>query len=401
MTAPGAKPPPAFSLTRGGLLFRWARRLKSDPTTPAGARRLLLALLALTWLPPVMLTLLERLTSGEWDPLLFRYEVHVRLLVVLPLLVLGERQLEARAASMAAWVSTGGVLDADGVTRWRGALARVGRLRDALWPEVLALALVYAVILGSLWELVPPWALRWVTPAVEDARLLAQPRSPAWWWYVLVGQPVLAVLLLRWSWLWTLWSGLMVRLSELPLGLQPLHTDRAGGLEVLTQPLLAFRFALLAVALGLAAVWADMILAEVTIPAAFAGVFTAFLALTYAFGFGPYLAFTPKLVDARHAGLETYSALVRRYAARFHQRWIVEHGASEEILGHSDFSGLADLGSSFQVVTEMRSTVFDNGALLLHGVVASGPILLVGLTHNVSLVDVLRAFFSRVLGIGG
>lgn len=399
-TSPRPQERSAFSLTHGGLLFRCERRLGIAPVRARGVRRLTLALIGITWLPIMVLALAERAITGAWDPLVERTEVHVRLIVVFALLVLGERALEERAAAIAARLARGGLLAPESASRWRSTLAQVASLRDAWWPEASVLVAVYLAMVGSLLGVVPEWVLRWAAPAVHEVRLLQQPMSPAWWWYFLVGQPVLVLLAARWLWLWALWSGLLVRLSGLELRVQPAHADRAGGFGLLDEPLFAFRFFLLGLGVALASVWADMIAAGISVPASFADLFVAFLIASYALAFAPYLVLTPRLVAARRRGTLAFSALVRRYVSRFQARWIDAQGDGEPMLGHPDFQSLADIGHGFGVVREMRATVFDRTALAIHAAIAVAPFLAIVIWHNVSLIELLRAVFQRFLSAG-
>lgn len=71
--------------------------------------------------------------------------------------------------------------------------------------------------------------------------------------------------------------------------------------------------------------------------------------------FGPLLVLVPLLARVRREGLRAYGILVQRHNQLFHNKWIVQRGAaSESPLGSPDMSSLIDLGSSFDVVRNMR-----------------------------------------------
>jgi hypothetical protein len=73
---------------------------------------------------------------------------------------------------------------------------------------------------------------------------------------------------------------------------------------------------------------------------------------------GPLLMFTPKMASARRKGLADYGLLAQQYVESFQQKWVAGNISSEELLGTGDIQSLADLGNSYAVMREMRTTPF-------------------------------------------
>ena len=73
---------------------------------------------------------------------------------------------------------------------------------------------------------------------------------------------------------------------------------------------------------------------------------------------GPLTMFTPLLSRTKGTGMREYGTLATTYVSDFDQKWIRGGGDGEAILGASDIQSLADLGSSYKGVDEMRPVPF-------------------------------------------
>src|SRR5262245_35386292 len=94
-----------FSLTHGGPFYHVLRRLRLlDRTGAMRFRRLA----ALVWTPFAVLSLVQWVIRGRVDPMFLDPTVHVRFLIVLPLLALAENLLDVRCAMVAAHVRAEG-----------------------------------------------------------------------------------------------------------------------------------------------------------------------------------------------------------------------------------------------------------------------------------------------------
>src|SRR3954471_17819712 len=93
-----AAPSPEFSLVLGGPLYQlWRGSRLSDNTLHLRHRRVL-AMVLVAWVPLLLLSIAEGHVSGDRVtlPFLHDVELHVRLLIALPLLVLAELVVHQR-----------------------------------------------------------------------------------------------------------------------------------------------------------------------------------------------------------------------------------------------------------------------------------------------------------------
>src|SRR6476620_10492273 len=90
------QPPPtgesALSLIRDDAFFKMQRAIRLIPRSGFGLRRRILFYVLLTWLPLTIWSIYKhRAWSGEiTEPLLAHYSIHTRLLIALPMFIVGE-----------------------------------------------------------------------------------------------------------------------------------------------------------------------------------------------------------------------------------------------------------------------------------------------------------------------
>jgi hypothetical protein len=386
-------------LTRGGPLFTVQQRLHlAPPAAKALGVRFPIAAIALTWVPLVLMALPERLQTGQWEPLLHRNEVHIRLLGSLLLILYGEGVLEQRVQAAMRGLSAGQVLSSDGALVLRQRVDRLLQVRSARLPEFLLLTCVYAASLAAFLGILPPWALRWMAPTVHQAGLHFAHATPAWWWYLLVSQPLFLFVFLRWLFHWCLWGSLLGKLAKLQPRINAGHGDRAGGLGFLAGPLFGMRFFVAGTAFAIAAVWLDEIARSKADPAIFTNDFVVFVLLSLLAALLPYVPFTRLLVEARHEGELNYSLLMRRYAERFEGQWLRPQPQATGLLGTPDIQSLADLEASFAMVKDMRPLIPGAEEIKTHLVASAAPFLIIPLIYGKSTTDLIQKLLLKVVG---
>jgi hypothetical protein len=160
----------------------------------------------------------------------------------------------------------------------------------------------------------------------------------------------------------------------------PTHPDHAGGLAFLGDGQSRFSILLFATSAHIAGAIANQILYNGKSIYDFQAI-VAF----YTVGIGllvllPLLVYVPKLFTLKEEGQLAYGALSMAYSQVFDRRWIGKTPLTEEMLAEiADFSALADLGASFQVVKDMSIFPVDFDTLkllLLATVVPFIPLLL-------------------------
>jgi hypothetical protein len=350
--------PRDFSLALGGPLYQlWRRgRLTGDALEMMHRRVIVLSLLA--WLPLLLLSVAQGTAWGGRVavPLLQDVEMHVRLLVALPLLIVAELVVNQRTRlTVRQFVERGLIPDA-ARARFDAIIDSAMRLRNSVIAEVSLIAFVYVVGVGFIWrtQVALPVASWYGTPAAGTWH-----PTLAGWWMGCVSLPVFQFLLLRWYFRLFIWTRFLWQTSRLDLTLVPTHPDRSGGLGFLAlvgyafSPLLVAQGALVAGTIAERIFYAGATLPQFKLELVGVVVVLVFVVL------GPMLVFGPKLAAAKREGLREYGTLAQRYVREFDQKWLRGGAAADEpFVGSGDIQSLADLGNSFQVVQDMRLVPF-------------------------------------------
>ena len=111
---------------------------------------------------------------------------------------------------------------------------------------------------------------------------------------------------------------------------------------------------------------------------------------------GPLIPFARPLWLARFQALREYGLLAVRHGRLFQQKWIREE-EPEGLLGAPDISSLADLGTCYQVIAEMRPLPF-----ILHTVITVALAVLLPMIPlalmEVPLVELIKKLSGTALG---
>ncbi|KAB2638127.1 MAG: hypothetical protein DVB25_08520 [Verrucomicrobia bacterium] len=388
--------PPDFSLVLGGPLFQLLCRahLANDALQLLGQRVIVIVLV--TWLPLVVLTALEGhlVGSGARLALLMDAEVHSRLLVALPLLVIAEMVVHRRMRLLLRQFLERQLIAEKALPQFEAAIAAAFRLRNSVFAELLLIALVYGVGILIVWHhfLAFHSATWYATPTADGSNF-----SLAGIWYGFVSLPVFQFLLFRWYFRLLVWSRFLWQVSRIELCLMPTHPDHLGGLGFLSNTVYAF--SMLAVAHG--ALLAGLLANRIFFLGATLSQFKAEIAVLLGFLlcaiFFPLLVFMPQLAAAKRRGLREYGALAGRYVREFDTKWL-RGGAplAEPLVGSSDIQSLADLANSYEVLRMMRIVPLSKDAVIQLAVWTLLPLAPLLLTL-MPLEEILKKLFSIVL----
>ena len=111
----------------------------------------------------------------------------------------------------------------------------------------------------------------------------------------------------------------------------------------------------------------------------------------------PLCVFTPKLNQARLAGLRTYGRLASDYVTGFARKWSGEDMPdTEPLLGTADIQSLADLDNSFSIIREMKLAPFGKENVIRFLVFIALPLAPLLLTMF-SAEELLKRLFSVLL----
>jgi len=387
--------PADFSLVLGGPLYQLWRGTRLTDITLHLVRRRVLAFVLLTWVPLLLLSIAEgHLWSNVRLPFLHDVELHARLLIALPLMILAELVVHQRMRPMVGEFLARGLIPDAARPQFEAAIASAMRLRNSVAAEVLLIALVYVVGVGFVWRTQVALDVASWYGVLAGGRL--QP-TLAGWWLGLVSLPMFQFVLLRWFFRMFIWARFLWHVSSIDLQLVPTHPDRAGGLGFLGGVAHAFSPVLLAQGAILGGLIASKIFyAGAKLPQFKLELIGLVAFLVFAV-LGPMLVFGPKLEAAKRTGLREYGTLAQRYVREFDGKWLRGGApADEAFVGSADIQSLADLGNSFEVVHGMRLVPFTWQTVLQLAATALAPVLPLTLTMF-SLEELLGRLLTAVL----
>lgn len=355
-------------------------------------RSRILALVGITWGPMCIFALLQGVAFGPTPraSFLLDFATYARFFVGLPILLVAESIIRPRLDVAERRFVEDGFVKPEDRDAFEAAALRLDRRR----ASALAALVIGAVALLGAWRLTfearAVGAHGWQTIGLGEGHAL--PYSLAALWNHLVAAPVVLFLTYRWLWRVLVWAIFLADVARLNLSLVPTHADGAGGLAFLDE---AHRpFAVLAFAVGsvVSAEGAFRILYDGAGLRIFEAPVLIMLTVVLALFLGPLLVFCPALARSRWSAVVAYGSLVVRHNRGFDEKWIGGPSRdSEPLLGAPDISSLADLGSSFRVVSTMRVAPFSRWTVLILALATVLPalpfLLLVVPMHDV--VEVL------------
>ena len=384
-----------FSVVLGGPLYQMVRRARLSGDALELVRRRLVVISLFAWLPLLVLSVLGGRAWGDavTVPFFRDLEVHVRLLLTLPLLVVAELVVHQRMRPVVRQFLERDLITPASRARFDAAVASAHGLRNSVVAEVVLIALVYVFNVYFWPRFVAMDVSSWYAMPGAGGRQL----SAAGWWFVCVSNPLAHFILLRWYFRLFVWMRFLWQVGRCDLSLVPTHPDRVGGLGFLSGIVVAFAPLLLAHGTLLAAAIANRIFFQgATLPEfkVEIGVVVVFLLLIV---LGPLLLFIPHLSRARRIGLREYGTLAQRYVRDFDTKWLRGGApAGEQLLGSADLQSLADLGNSFEVIRGMRVVAFTRDTVIALAVITLVPVAPLLLTM-VSLEELLKRLLQIVL----
>ncbi len=383
-----------FSVVLGGPFFQLLRRshLADDALGLLNQRVIVFSLLS--WLPLLVLSIVEGnvLGGNAAVPFLLDFEVHVRFLVAMPILIGAELVVHRRMRFVVRQFLDRHLIPERAVTRFGAAVASLFRLRNSVLAEALLFAFVYVIGILIVWRhyVALDTATWYATSSLEGSKL-----SLAGMWYGYVSLPIFQFLLLRWYFRVFIWARFLWQVSRIDLILVPTHPDRVGGLGFVSDTVYGFTPLLIAHGVLLAGLIGNRIYhLGATLPS-FLVEIVVFVIFVVCVVLGPPLVFAPQLARAKWIGKAEYGSLAERYVREFDAKWL-RGGApvDEPLVGSADLQSLADLSNSFEIVRTMRVMPFTKEAIIQLAIVTAAPVAPLVLTM-ISFEETLK----KLLGI--
>lgn len=368
-----------FRLSTGGLFYSLGLGTHLLREGEYRTQRVIAVLVALTWLPLIILAALEGTLTGSGTDLNLLADIkpHVRFLFAVPILVIAGIIIDPIIAGAINGFRESGILSDHDRPKFDEAVHELSRRRDAFLPDIV----IFGITVALIWS----YASGMADFGIEDdtSSWLASPSGAhhpltfTGWWHVLVSAPILQILLFRWIWRFLIWAGFLYRFSRIKLMLEPAHPDLAGGLGMLKGTQSAFTVifvafgAMLSVSIGQEVIYTDLTLIQAR--PYIVGFIVACIAITSL----PLLFFAPKLIKAKRRGRRAYGVLGHKLTRAFDERWTdrKEADLGEELLHAIDPSAMADYTAVYENVRDMRIIPMSWRGYVLQAALLATPFL--------------------------
>lgn len=382
-----------ISLIRDDLIFRVQQHLGLIPQNGLGIIRRAVFYALLAWLPVAIwaMTAGRAFPGTISEPLLQHFGIHVRFLVAVPIMIIGESLAHKLTIRLIPHFLGSGLVPEEHREDFRNILLSVIRLRNSTVPWVVILTVIVS------WLIIEP-------PHNQIHELIwANVGQPAHfdlgfggWWLIYIARPIFAVFLFAWLWRLILFFILLKRIARLPLSIVPTHPDRAGGLGFLEK--LPSAFSLYAFALS--AVFSSRLAHEVV----YHGVHVqslkiisgVFLIVVLLLCLSPLMVFVPTLATAKRRALLEYGALVGNHGRQVRRRWILQETIDDPLLDAPEVGPVADTLALYEAVTRMRPVPIGKSAILAIAIPTAIPILAL-FSIEIPVKDILIRIVSTLL----
>jgi len=392
MSAEAVDPSVAPSLV-DDVALRLQRQVGLVPARGLGVVRRAVFFALLTWLPLVAWAVYTGrvLPGGVDEPLVMHFGVHVRFLLAVPALILGEAMAHRVSTTLIPYFLTSGVVP----PAQRGAFVRVVgsvvRLRDRALPWLLIAVVVLA------WTLLQPVSVG--SDAGHEAKWASEGGGLGFggWWFLYVSRPIFSVLLAAWLWRLALLFVLLKRIAGLELSIVPTHPDGAGGLGFVKDMPKAFSLLAFATSAVVASRLAHDVMYHDVSLLSLKVVLGDFVVMVISVCVAPLLALARPLAAAKRRALLEYGALVGKHGRLVRQRWILgETLADDGLIQAAEIGPVADSLALYDAVRRMQTVPFGKSTLVGIAVPTLVPILVL-LSTQVPIKDVLKKIIGALL----
>lgn len=385
--------PVTLSAAAGGIVFRALKRVGGASDDTVHPLRVVPLLLVLTWLPLAVLTLLDGTFMGGAVavPFLRDPAVQARLLVALPLLLIGEAKVSRLAQMTLELIRERRLVPGSEMPALDDRVAQLVRERDSWLVDLI-------IIVGTV-------AAMWLAKgAIVAERMGAHTSwlgsgevlSRAGWWYFMVSGVVVNVIGVRWLWWLFIWTRFLVGFLRPRLVVSPGHPDLHGGLAFLTMvqsgfaPVLTSVSATVSGRLGFELLYDGATLDVVKLPAA------VVMLLAVLVMFLPLLLFSGRILGLKRRALLQYDALGQQLVAGFEQKWLGAARTDEPLLSSSDPSTYTDYIAVYASLRQMQPSPLDVRRALPALIMVAVPFLPLLLTE-LSMKEIVLRMLKLVM----
>jgi hypothetical protein len=382
----------AFSVAEGGPGTGVMKRLRMiRPEMGRGSLRTALILAVLTWLPLLLLSVVDGVAFGHVKmPFVRDLFAHVRFLFTVPVLVLAEIPIGDRTRAVIRHLIEAPLVSEKDLPRFERIVIDTMRMRDSRAAGLVILGLSYFLTYMVL------SGLSFLGDSIWFRRGSGAGLTIAGYWYAFVSLPVYQFLIFRWVYRIVVWTRVMRKVAQLKLLLTPIHPDLAGGLGFLGKAMLPFGLILLGLSAAISGAIGSRVLFEGARFEDFQWSYLALIVLGLVVIAAPLLVFTPTLLRLKQQGLMEYASAASRHTQVF-QRKVEQASAAEGAL--PDLSGiqsLQGLSNSFERIKKLRAIPIEPSDFIIMAFLAVVPGLPL-LATVVDLENLARSLFKMVL----
>src|SRR5436190_2642925 len=218
-----------FSLVLGGPTFQLLRRAGLADDVLELLKRRIIVISLVAWLPLFILSIVadQAWGAGLNMPFVKDFDMHIRFLVAMPLLIVAEVVVHKRMIAMVNQFKARHLIPEASFAQFNGALGSALRWRNSILAEVLMVVLIYVIGFEIVWgKTAAIGASAWyLNPTAADG----QP-SLAGLWFRYLSLPIFQFLFIRWYYRIFIWARFLFQVSKIKLHLVPTHPDAVGGL---------------------------------------------------------------------------------------------------------------------------------------------------------------------------
>ncbi len=332
---------------------------------------------SLTWLPLLLLSVIQGLAAGRTarENFLYDFAAYGQCFIGIPLFILAEPLLGRMLDEAADYFRESGLVSDEDSGAFEGAADWVEKWRTALLPELVIV--VCALVMSGAWILqeTADGISTWHAPVGFDGH---EHFSLAGLWVGFVAVPIYQFFLLRWVWKIVLWISFLWQMSGIDLKLNVMHPDKAGGLGFLGTVQGGFGILVFAEGCVIAATIGYKLVISGN-PATALGVWgpiLGFIVVAPILFMFPLLFFTKRLFKLKEEGVYKVGALAGTYVRSFDEKWM-SMGRPEpaQLMGTPDVQSLAAMMSAYDTAHAMKIVPFDLKSVLQLLVAAAGPMV--------------------------
>lgn len=389
-------PPTSFSLFEGGPVYRLEQKLGLVRDGRKRSGFCVLLVLLIGWVPLLLLAAAQGLVIGptRLESFLMDFAINVRLLVTVPVFLLGEAICREQLSTVVRQFLDAGLVKDESRAQFDTVVQDTVRVSRSGRTDAVLVSLAYlhsaAALLALLFELQDS---TWRVPMKDGHAFI----SLAGGWFFLVAFPLYSFLMWRWLLRIALWWRLLWKVSRLDLRLNPSHRDGTGGLEFLSNSMGAFTPFVFGVTSFSAAVIADFVVYDGDSPLQYQWHVIGLVAFLIILIAGPALFFVRSLYHAKEEAVFRYGALASRQIQRIEEKWLPEGSVREDSESSMpDFRSITHLGHSVTAVHKMSLIPVNKEDLLLLVVIALLPFIPV-LATQVPIGEIFSVLL-KVLG---